>query len=334
MSFNQIAPLRRSPAPVREASQQARSAAAFTLIEILAVVAIVALLVAILLPAISRARDQARGVACRSNLKQLMAGQLMYVAEQKVLPGTHGLFWMQLLFGQEWSRPAGVTWDGARDKLVVLTYTPAYQQPYSRDPEFNSDVPARGTLYRYTKSPSVYLCPSDLPGLADDTALGGGGNGRLSYSVNAYIGYQAPEQLLGFTYVADSLNNLLPDHQRRVSFRAGQRMAYSSSRFMAMFEDHPSYHTNAGYPDGSFNCIDKIATRHSLTRGGRGGADEGRTSIAFLDGHVEGRLYQAKTMGRELFAEFGQPPFWRESGDPDRANLAAFLRRLPGPCPW
>jgi prepilin-type N-terminal cleavage/methylation domain-containing protein/prepilin-type processing-associated H-X9-DG protein len=307
---------------------------AFTLIEVLVVVAIIALLVAVLLPALSRARDQVRSVSCRSNMKQLMTGMLLYVNEQKVLPATHSLFWMQILFGQEWPRPSGVTWDGARDRLVALTYAAAYRQPYHLDPEFVADVPGKGTLFRYVKQPAVYVCPADKPGAADNTPLGGGGNGRLSYSMNAYIGCKAPENLQGFTYAADSLNNLLPGRKKRVSFTAGQRVVFSSSRFAAMFEDHPSYHTNTTFPDGNFNCIDRIATRHMLRAGSGSGSAEGRSSIAFLDGHVEGRLYPAQTIGRELFAEFGQPVFWREAGLPDRINMSAFVKRLQGPCPW
>ncbi|MBI4579454.1 MAG: DUF1559 domain-containing protein [Planctomycetes bacterium] len=309
-----------------------RHGRAFTLVEVLVVTAIIAVLIALLLPALSQARDQARSVSCRSNMKQLMTGMYLYVGDYKVLPATHSLFWMQVLFGKEWPRPTGVTWDGARDRLVGVTYTAAYRQPYHLDPEFVADVPGRGTLFRYLKKPAVYLCPADKPGPADDTPLGGGGNGRLSYSMNAYIGYRAPEQLQSFTYVADSLDNLLPGRQKKVSFRTGQRVVFSSSRFMTMFEDHPSYHTNATFPDGNFNCIDRIATRHMLDSKSR--TAKGRSSIAFLDGHVEACLYPAKTLGRELFAEFGQPRFWPESGLPDRANMAAFIKRLQTPCPW
>jgi len=307
---------------------------AFTLVELLVVIAIIALLMAILVPTLSRARQQARGVVCNTRLKQLMNGMFYYVTDEGVFPGTHSLFYFQSLFGEAWPRPAGVTWDGARDRIVGLNVTPPYIKPYHLDPEFVADVPGRGTLFPYLKDESVYLCPADLPGEADDSAVGGGGNGRLSYSLNAYVGYQPPERLQSFAYVADSLNNRLPGGRGVRDFRAGERVNMAPARFMAMFEEHPNGAINGSFPDGNFNCIDHIATRHTPPAAVAGPDARAKATIAYLDGHVENPTYPVKTIGRELFTEYGQPHFWRASGPPDQANMSAFIKRLPGPCPW
>ena len=64
-----------------------RMTAAFTLIEVMVTVGVIALLLAILLPSLSRSRENARSVKCRSNLHQWGLAMLMYAnSHRNVLP--------------------------------------------------------------------------------------------------------------------------------------------------------------------------------------------------------------------------------------------------------
>ena len=87
-----------------------RTVWAFTLIELLVVVSIIALLVAILMPALGKARQQAQSLVCKTNLRTIGQAELIYAAEnndklapiRSDTPKNYGLFWAAILWAQFW----------------------------------------------------------------------------------------------------------------------------------------------------------------------------------------------------------------------------------------
>jgi prepilin-type N-terminal cleavage/methylation domain-containing protein/prepilin-type processing-associated H-X9-DG protein len=108
--------------------------AAFTLIEVLVVVAIIALLVAIMLPSLSKAREQAKRTSCKANLRSIGHGMAFYLSDSNgILPA---------------ARIYGV---GGYQRMQDFYYAP-----------LGAMIPnGSRPLNRYLKNIDVFRCPSD-----------------------------------------------------------------------------------------------------------------------------------------------------------------------------
>jgi prepilin-type processing-associated H-X9-DG protein/prepilin-type N-terminal cleavage/methylation domain-containing protein len=134
------------------ASKAAKRRAAFTLVELLVVIGIIAVLVSLLLPAINRAREQARAANCLSNLKQIGAAVLMYANENKgeIVP----LYY-------PYATPKKVGVDATSSFGPVAGFVPPPGGPTACGAALLIQNGTQGNGAKYLTNNDVFFCPND-----------------------------------------------------------------------------------------------------------------------------------------------------------------------------
>ena len=229
----------------------------FTLVELLLVVAIIAVLAAILLPALSKAHERARAISCLNNTRQLDLAWQMYAGENgERLPYNLGMAGSSFRSSLNWVNNV-MTWDLSSDNTNLATLTGASLGPF------------------VSGNTGIYRCPSDqtLSSVQRDA----GWTARIrSYSMNAMVGDAGDFSTNGF-----NVNN--PDYTQ---FFKTTQIPQPAGIFVFL-DEHPDSIDDGYFLDkspengGSYGPAYQDAQWTDLPASYHNGA----TAFSYADGH-------------------------------------------------